>query len=343
MKRLIALLAIGLSLAVLGTEMVAPVALAATAAKPSAGTGQALEIAPPLITLSANPGQVIKTQIKLRDIASGKLLVTNQINDFVANGEDGTPKILTDNNDTNNPYSLRNWIAPLPSFVVSPQQIQTLNLTINIPANASPGGHYGVIRFTGSAPELNGSGVSLSASIGALVLLTVSGKLNHNLSVASYMVSKGPKTGSLFESAPLTFTVRLKNNGNVQELPTGHIIITDMFGKTVAGVNINVPPRNILPGSIRKFTGELDSSVIGKKRLFGRYKATLSVAYGPNKQILTDSLVFWVIPYHLIGVVIVLLIVGFFVLRFLIQRYNRRIIRKIQNGQYNQPKSKHKK
>ena len=338
-KRFFAVTAVYLSLVASVLSAAAPLAFAATTTPTPTNAGQALEIAPPLITLTANPGQAVNTQIKLRDIAAGKLLVTNQIDDFVANGEDGTPKILT-TNDTNNPYSLKNWIAPLPSFLIAPKQIQTLTLVINVPKNASPGGHYGVIRFTGTAPELQGSGVSLSASLGALVLLTVNGTLTHNLSVADFTVSKDGKTSTLFESGPLTFTVRLKNNGNIQELPTGHITVTDTFGKIVAGVNINVPPRNILPDSIRKFTGALDSTVIGNRHLFGHYHAKLSLTYA-NKQTATAELAFWVIPYRLIGIVLVVIIGGFFALRWLIRRYNQTIIRRAQ-GSTASPKNKKK-
>ncbi len=339
-KRLFAVVAIDLSLIASVLSVTTPLAFAATTTPTPTNTGQALEIAPPLITLTANPGQAVKAQIKLRDIASGKLLVTNQINDFVANGEDGTPKILTTNDD-NNPYSLRGWIVPLPSFLISPKQIQTLTLIINVPKNASPGGHYGVIRFTGTAPELQGSGVSLSASIGALVLLTVNGKLTHNLSVADFTVGKDGKVGHLFESGPLDFTVRLKNSGNIQELPTGHIVVSDTFGKIVAGVNINVPPRNILPGSIRKFSGALDSSVIGNRHLFGHYHAKLTLTYS-NKQTASAELAFWVIPYRLIGIVLIAIIGGFFALRWLIRRYNQSIIRRAQSGTTVSRKSKKK-
>jgi hypothetical protein len=308
-------------------------ALAATSApktQVAPGSGQALEIAPPLITLSANPGQTVKATIKLRDVSKTDLVVTNEINDFVANGENGTPKIIT-GDDSNNPYSLKNWIAPLPGFTLAPQKIETLNLKINVPATASPGGHYGVIRFTGTPPQLNGTGVSLSASIGALVLLTVNGQLTHKLSVAEFSVNNGGKAGSLFEAPPLTFVVRLKNTGNIQEQPTGRVTVTDMFGKTVAGMNVNVPPHNVLPGSIRKFTTPLDKTVIGSRHLFGRYTAALSVSYGGGKQsTLTDSLTFWIIPYKLIAIVIILLIAAFFGLRYAVKRYNRLIISKAQ-------------
>lgn len=307
--------------------LASPVASAATLPTVPSG-GQALQLAPPIITLTANPGQTIKTQMEIRDIASGPLVVSNQINDFVADGTGGTPKILT-GNDSNNPFSMKSWITPLPDFELAKQQIKTLDVTIHVPANASPGGHYGVIRFSGIPPQLQNTGVSLSASIGSLVLLTVNGHIVHKLSVQNFQVTKNNKPGTLFQSTPLTFNVYLKNSGNIQEQPTGHIIITDMFGKAVAGVNINIPPRNVLPASTRLFQGPLNSSVIGNKRFFGHYTATLYVQYGlNNRQALKDTISFWVIPYKTIIGVVVVIIVLFFVLRFLLKRYNRRIIAK---------------
>lgn len=334
MKRAVKGGAVWISLVACCFSVATPTALAATnpgATGPNAGTGQALEIAPPLITLTVNPGQTIHTQLNLRDVAAGKLLVSAQVNDFTAAGEDGTPKILLNEKGTT-PYSLKTWVSPLPSMIMSPQQIKKLSVTIHVPRTASPGGHYGVIRFSAVPPELKGTGVSLSASLGALVLLTVRGAINDQLSVQEFSANSGGKTGKLFESAPINFVERIKNTGNSLEQPAGQVTVTDMFGKTIAGVNVNLPPRYILPSTIRKFTEPLDSSVIGNKRLFGLYHATLKLTYGQDKKTLTQKLSFWVIPYKLILGVIILLVGGFFFLRTFIRRYNRRIISKAQGG-----------
>src|SRR5665213_89209 len=87
------------SLMVFALGMVSPAALAATPApaqskSSTANNGQALEIAPPLVYLTVNPGETVKTQILIRDISSGDLIVTGQVNDFVADGETGAPKVL---------------------------------------------------------------------------------------------------------------------------------------------------------------------------------------------------------------------------------------------------------
>ena len=290
-------------------------------------SGQALEIAPPVLNLTANPGQTLNTQVSLRDISSSALIVTGEVNDFVASGEDGTPKILLDDSEPN-PYSLKDWVAPLPSLTLQPRQIENLPVTINIPADAAPGGYYGVIRFTATPPELEGQGVSLSASLGALVLLRVSGDVKESLTIEEFSVSRDGTTGTLFESTPLQFIERIKNTGSVHLQPAGQVTITDMFGKKVAAVNVNLPPRNILPQSIRKFEQPLDSSVLGNKQLFGRYTADLRVTYGDSGQEVLASTTFWVIPYKLIGIAVAALVIGFIALRIGIRRYNQHIIKK---------------
>lgn len=317
---------------VVSFAVISPSALAATSAPKNAAPGaqgQALEIAPPVIYLTANPGQTITTQIFLRDISSGDLIVTGQTNDFVASGEDGTPKVIL-NDDSNNPYSLKSWVVPPASLNLVPHEIKTMNITFNVPANASPGGHYGVIRFTATPPSLKDTGVSLSASLGSLVLLTVNGNIKHDLVLKDFSVSHGGTTGTLFESGPVSFTERLQNTGNVHEQPSGEISVTNMFNKPVGSVGINHPPKNILPSSTRKFEQALDSSVIGNKKLFGRYKASLKITY--DKKTLTATKTFWVVPYRLIIVLALLLVAIFFALRALLKRYNRRVIEKAQAG-----------
>lgn len=279
------------------------------------------------MTLNVDPGETINTELNLRNISSSDLIVSAQINDFVASGEDGTPKILLDEEEmADNPYSFREWVAPMPEQLLVPQEVKTLPITIEVPEDASPGGHYGVVRFSANAPELDGEGVSLSASLGTLMLVTVSGDTDKSLEIEEFSSRKDDQTGTFFESAPLNFLIRLRNTGNTHVEPRGQVTITDMFGRTTATLNVNLPPRNILPESIRAFNADLDGSVIGDKWLFGRYTADLNLEYDDGNQTVSDTITFWVIPYRLIALGIVALIAAFFALRAAIKRYNQRII-----------------
>ena len=207
--------------------------------------GQALEIAPPVLNIKANPGEAVKTTISLRDVSTSPLVVRNQINDFVAAGEDGTPKLLLDENAEPSPYSLKDWIQPLPEFTLKPREVNQLPVTINVPANAAPGGYYAVVRFTASPPGLDGTGVSLSASLGTLILLRVNGDAKEAVSIEQFAATKNGDEKSLFESAPVTFLTRIRNSGSSHEQPSGQVAIKDMFGNAVANVNVNLNQNNI--------------------------------------------------------------------------------------------------
>ncbi len=297
-------------------------------------SGQALEIAPPLINLRGSPGQTISAQVYIRDVSNSPLIVTNQIDNFVANGESGVPKILLNNNQPD-PYSLQGFIQPIKPLLLKPQQVEKLNINVAIPLDASPGGHYGVIRFSGQAPSLNGkNGVAVSASLGALVLLTVNGNIIEHLSLSSFNVSPGngkSKPSSFLQGAPFTLSEVLLNSGNEHVIPTGIVTIKDMFGREVMAMNINGEQGNILPSSKRRFQEVVTAINSNHKLFFGRYSASINIDYGTPKKTLTGTMTFWVIPINLIVLWIVVLIGGFFLIRWLIKRYNQHILDKAQN------------
>ncbi len=306
---------------------------AQTPAAPNQEAGQALEIAPPVKNVIADPGSSVEVKLSLRNVSPTPIVVTGEVNDFTAAGEDGTPKLLLDQNETS-PYSLKAWLDPLPKLTLKPKEMKDFPISVRVPANASPGGYYAVVRFTASAPALDGTGVSLSASIGALILLRVNGQATEGMSVESFHTAHLSKPTTLFESAPIGFVLRLKNTGNVHEQPSGQAIVSDMFGNPVGAVNYNFDQKNILPGSIRKFDEPLDSKVIGNRMLFGKYTAKLKMTYGTDKREVTSTISFWVIPWKLILVVIGILIGGFFLIRFGLTRYNDYILSKSPRRRY---------
>lgn len=287
--------------------------------------GQALEISPPALNLTADPGQAIEAKILLRDVSTTSLIVRGEVNDFVASGEDGTPKLLIEAGEKS-PYSLKDWISPLPELTLKPRQVENLPVTIRVPANAAPGGYYAVVRFTATPPELKDTGVSLSASIGALILLRVNGEAKESASIEQFSLSKDGTTGTLFDAAPVDFVVRVKNDGTVHQQPTGQISVKDMFGNKVANVNVNLARTNVLPGSIRRFQEPLGNEVLGNRWLFGRYTADLVMSYGTNQTKLNSQLSFWIVPYKLLGLVVLILVLLFFIIRLAIRRYNDYIL-----------------
>lgn len=300
----------------------------------TAQSGQAFSISPPLLELQADPGATITAKIKLTNVSGGELLIKTQLNDFGAKNETGEPNIIFEDDQSTVSHSLRQWITSPEPFKLVSQESKTIELPIHIPSDAEPGGHYAVIRFTGAAPDLEESGVSLSASIGTLVLMQVSGAVDEDTSFAEFLSTDqhGNKT-SFFENGPVTFAARIQNSGNVHVKPTGTIDIYNMFGQKVDTLRVNGDPANnsdqpksVLPNSIRRF-----ETVWNQAWGLGQYKAVANLTYGDGKT-LQQELTFWMIPYK---VIIGALLIGtglFFLLRFVIRRYNQHIISKSSGG-----------
>ncbi len=288
-------------------------------AQNSASAGHGFQISPVLVELNADPGKQYTISIKLKNVTANTLSTKSQVNDFGAKGENGDPEIFL-NEKEKSTYSLKSWVDKIPSYTLKSQESKTIPITINIPSNAEPGGHYGVVRFTGVAPELAGdeSEVALSGSIGTLLLVRVSGGVKEGLKLEDFFTTQNGKKSSFFEKGPISLVERIKNTGNVHIKPTGTVVVKDMFGKTKASLKVNEPPKNILPDSIRRFEQELN-----KKWLFGRYTVDLNLAYGT-----TGQTTFWVIPWKLIVVALLSIVALFFFLRFVVKKYNAMILRK---------------
>jgi len=289
-------------------------------------TGQALEIAPPVVNLTSDPGEIKKVNISLRDISNNPLVVTGEVNDFGANGEDGVPKLMIDQTEAS-PYSIKTWVDPLSQLTLQPREVKSFPVTVRVPKNAAPGGYYGVIRFSANPPGVQGTGVSLSASLGALIFIRVNGDAKESMSFSEFytIASDGTKT-SLFEGQPVTFAARIKNDGNVHEQPVGRIEVKDVFGNTITNLNMNLDRRNVLPGTIRKFESPMDKTNIGDRFLFGYYTAKITMTYGTNNQTVDSTLSFCVIPWRLILTVIGIIVALVIITRVVIKRYTDRVV-----------------
>lgn len=305
-------------------------------AQTSNNAAQGLEISPAAVELNAEAGKTYTLKLTVTNVTVSDLFYTTSVNDFTSKDETGTPSISLDS-DKPTAASIQAWVAPLSDFTLKTRQTKEIIVTINVPKDAEPGGHYGVIRFSGEAPEVAGTGVGLSASAGALVLVRVAGAVDEDLELVTFTAEQPNIINGFTSYGPVVFTMRFENKGNVHVKPIGQIDIHDAFGNKVETVAVNPEKGNILPLSIRRFESSLN-----KDWMFGRYTADISVAYGTTGQAIVKSIEFWVIPYKLIGVVILALATLIFVFRTFIKRYNNYIIKRASQQHGKKTKTKKK-
>lgn len=321
----------------------------ANAQESSINSAQGLQISPALVDLNAMRGSTQEIHLKITNVTAADLRYSTAIDDFEAANESGSPRII-DNSQLPPTASIKTWVQTESSFTLASKESKDVIVTITVPTNAEPGGHYGVLSFSGAAPDLeNSTGVGLSASAGALLLVRVDGDITEKANLEDFYTgqpnkdSKGQiieyKQSSFFENSPIGFVVRIKNEGNIHIKPIGNIELKDMFGNVVKAIPINESgSANVLPNSIRKFTAEYESTW-----MIGKYTATITLGYGTNGQAASRTIDFWVVPYKIILVSLFILFTFIYALLRIIRSYNRRIFEKAKNEIEGKAKSHKKK
>ncbi len=309
----------------LAVSLIASSAEAQTATNSTNG----LRVSPVRSDLTINPGETGKVTIFVQNVTSSPATLRAIVNDFIANtNETGQPDLILDENQYAESHSIKRFIVPIPNVTLQPNEQKQVVVSINVPKNASAGGYYGAVRFA-PASAAGTSNVTLSASVGSLILVRVPGDIKEQLSVASFDVRQDNSTRLFFtDPKKLVAVARFQNQGNVQVEPFGKITLKDRSGKILNTTEINnvLPRGSVLPDSIRRFDVPLDK--VGK---FGKYKLEASFGYGTTGQLITASTSFYVIPLPLliiVGSLLLLLILACIFGPKAVKAYNRRILRK---------------
>jgi len=323
-RRFSAVLGGGLLALLITVSAILPV----TAATVGSVGGNGLKISPVRTDVTISPGQSQAVTVNIQNVTNAPAELQVYVNDFVADrNETGQPAIILDNNKFAPSHSLKRYIAPIPNITLQPNEQKAVTVNITIPKDAAGGGYYGAIRFAPASADSSKS-VTLSASLGSLILVRVPGDIKDDLRLASLDARRGNSAQVLFTSnKALKAAVRFENKGNIQEQPFGKVILKK-GSKVLQTIEINNsdPRGNILPDSIRRF--EVDLNKVGS---FGKYTIQGNFGYGTSGQLLSGQTTFYVIPLALIiltGVLLATILFLVFGLPRLVRRYNQSVVRK---------------
>lgn len=298
----------------------------------SASNGNGLRISPVRFDLTIEPGKSETISVYIENITDSPATLKAVVNDFTASSdESGNPRVLLNENDFAPSRGLKRYISKVDNVTLKPKERKVVAVRIAMPADAPGGGYFGAVRFL-PANVAAESNVSLSASVGSLILVKVPGDITEQVSVSSMNVSRGSgKASSFFTSGKdLKTTVRFRNSGNVQTAPFGKVFLKK-GGKELASIEINntQPRSTVLPDSVRRFEVGLQDKATG----FGKYTVEGSFGYGDQGQLIQASSTFYVVPLPIVILAVTLvtaIILGIFVIPRLLKAHDRKLIRKIR-------------
>jgi hypothetical protein len=299
-------------------------------AKAAPDTSFNLVTSPLPISLSGPPGSTLTTDIRVKNGGNHDEKLKVSLMKFSAYGDTGKPAIA----DRGPGDDYFDWVGFSPqSFDAPPNVWKSVHMTIKLPGSAAFGYYYAVVFSRAGSPQKPvGKQNVLLGSTAVLVLVDAQvPNAKRDANIVSFTADK-----NVYEFLPATFSVKIHNSGNVHLVPSGNVFISK--GKQqVAVLHINAAQGNVLPKSNRIFATSwndgwpaylpkqsngkavLDSadkpvtslqwgsSKLSKLR-FGHYTAHLTMAYdnGQRDVPLEAAVGFWVIPWRLIALVIVL-------------------------------------
>jgi hypothetical protein len=312
-------------------------------------TAQALTISPARAELTGDPGETIQGTFTLTNPLDTDQTYYTSVENFEAQGESGTPNFVPGKD------GLASWVKVAESITIKKGEKVKVPFTIEVPQGADAGGHFAAIFLSTQPPAVKGGEVSVGAKVGMLMLVRVSGNIKEEGGIRSFLLKDG---GHVVTALPVDFVYRFNNDGNDRAKPVGNITIRNTFGIKTETLNANAHEGNVLPGSIRRYevrwgteealpaSASFFSFVKYEMKNFalGLYFANLDLAFGSSGK--TDStLYFFVLPWHLLIVIAIILALIFLVLTFALKRYNKFIISqaRMMNSGENESKKHHKK
>ncbi|MHB8893847.1 MAG: hypothetical protein ACYC99_01540 [Candidatus Geothermincolia bacterium] len=305
MKRLIAATFIALTVMAMG--------LGATATVRAQGAFD-LMVFPAKVELGGTPGTSQEFEINVRNLGPQAETMTVYFNDY----------FIKANNDFvfqkpgHYSYSCSNWLSTdTPTMVVPSGQTVAKTFTLQVPPQAEPGGHYGVIFFE-QAPPPGSPPVRARPRIGSLMLVTVPGQIIRQGDIKSVSM-----TSTWFWPArKLPFLPRRKvtarivfyNSGNVHLTVKGSLSYKASFGWGSGKVEFS--EITVLPKTTRYLQADIPDPP-----LVGSFKIKAGVQYGPSLDVFDTTKVaagsFNMYPLSLMLLLLVLaaIVVALFMLR----------------------------
>ncbi len=257
-----------------------------------------VSITPLKYDLSANPGQTLHQVVTAVNPNDFPLKVVPEFQDFRVLEDAGIQWIPS---DVENPYRMTDWIhISQEPITLAPKQQTDVPFTIEVPKNASVGGHYAAIFFR--AVLDNKGTIGSIPRVGALIIFNVNGSVSKTGEISSFTSSR------FVDHGPVNFSLSLKNTGTTHYIPKTSLTIRNMFGfkSTIQGES----NKFIYPGVSRVINAKWDKSFP-----LGLYfvKATFTDGNGVDH---TQSLWFIGFPWKYFLTIFVALVALRYIIKF---------------------------
>ena len=220
------------------------------------------------------------------------------------------------------------------SLTVQARSYVVVPVAGKIPGNASPGDHVGAVvvdlTTVGKRGNLN---VKLHQRVGLTTFVRVAGDAEPGLAI-EHLAAGYHNNWNPIGAGSATVTYRIHNTGNLVMRTTQKVTISGLFGKTATATPKAIPL--LLPGGFAEVTVPM-SGVAPEIWMTAKVQLTPRIVNNPGDPAIgikptSATTTFWAVPWVLIGIIVALLVGGFFGWRWLRKR-------RTSSGRHSAPKS----
>lgn len=276
-----------------------------------AATANTLKVSPVRSDIELKPGESKTIKTVVTNLTKEEINIRPVTNDFVSGDERGTPALILEADQFAKSHSLKRFMAPLADFTIPADSSKVIEVTLNAPRDAKPGGYFGAVRFAPTDPD-GGGQVNLSASVASIILATIPGEVTQKLTLTDFDIQQKGQGKTYFTTPEnLQASFRFTSESGIQLAPFGKVSVKK-GGSVVYETDFNnkAPRDMILPDSARRWDVPLEK--IGN---FGKYEVAATFTYGTKNQTIEVTKSFWVIPQlyiilAIVGLVVLLVVIG---------------------------------
>jgi hypothetical protein len=304
---------------------------AAALAQSTAPTeGISLQISPLPIELNAKPGTTASADLRVRNAGSQDEKLQVRLLKVSADNNGGVHLTNPSSSD-----EFVNWVHFSKTvFDAPPGEWQDVIMTVNVPKTAAFGYYFAVEYLRATAEQAQPGKAVARGAVATFILLNADAPgAKRQAQIVSFTADK-----KSYEFLPANFTVKVRSTGNVHVAPHGNIFL--LHGKKQVGsIQVNSAEGNILPNSSRffeaswsdgfpvptaKYNGETPTLDKNGKQIygykwdfskanhlrFGHYTAHLVLVYdnGQRDVPMEAYVSFWVIPWRVLGILLLILV-----------------------------------
>ena len=288
----------------------------------SSDGGFSLQVSPSPIVETVTPGQVKTVDVLVRNTGTKSEDLKMGLRSFTIDSATGEVKL---GNST--PKEVQDWVVfSDPLFSVESGKVFTQHVSFNVPLNAGFSYSFSLTVMRAKPATALPGKTAIEGSVAIFTLLSVDKPgATRKIDLLEFTSKK-----HVYEFLPTSFTLKLKNSGNSIAKPSGNIFVqrTPKSTMPLAALVINDKGSYILPDTTRSTETNWDDGFPifktddkGKQKLvwdwgmlqkfrMGHYYANAVMIYNDGQRSIPvqASLSFWVIPWRLLGGVLILLL-----------------------------------